>query len=109
LRASVPLLDLERVSDLFDQVSSPGVGQRALDGDAATAHDADDEVLEEIGLRLRRAPAVVLAIEPDDGVGDTEPYVARGRCRMRLHALDCTPCGHAAPSLGSLSNVAGQP
>ena len=60
---------------------------RALDRGEAIAQDADDQVVEDVGLGLDRSASVVFAHQRDDPVGDlSEQLAARERVEPRIGA-----------------------
>ena len=66
VRELVGHLLLEAPADLLDRLALAAFGERLLrTGERFLEHD-DDEVLDDVGLRLRRALAVVLGLKPHD-------------------------------------------
>src|SRR3954451_12393172 len=80
---------LERRAHLAHEVALAGVDQRALDSCEDVLHHADDRVVDQVRLGLRRALAVVLRMDPDDGVGDSRGQLAPGG--GACHLADVVP------------------
>jgi RNA polymerase sigma factor (sigma-70 family) len=70
---------LEVVAHGDDAVGLAAVHDRLLEGgEAAAAHDDDDEIVERVGLGLHRTAAVVLSEDGDDAVGDRRQQLPSG-------------------------------
>src|SRR5215218_4042147 len=69
-REVVGHLLLEAPADVLDRIALAALGERLLRACERLLQHHDDEVLDDVGLRPRRALAVVLGLETQDLLGD---------------------------------------
>src|SRR4051812_58194 len=94
---------LEPSTDVLDRVALAAFGERLLRARERLFQHHDDEVLDDVRLRPRRALAVVLSLETHDLVGDRRSHLSQGTsiaCTHRSAAF--APRRQKSPKRASL-------